>query len=135
MSIWPLPSQLFVIHQSSNALRTQDKHDENLQKPIETDTNNWRGIKNSNNRFDVTTVKQKLRPLIIDGETLINKLRVPEPLATEKTEVVTKVFHVMNQQAEELSKLAILFSSLVYFEIYSTMCDAKKDVYKIFQNE
>lgn len=114
------------------------KHGENLHKPIETDTNNWRRIQNSNNRFDITTIKQKLRPLIIDGKTLLNnKLPVAEPLATEKTEIAQTVFDIINQQAVELSKLAIIFSSLAYFEIYDTMCDAKKDseIDRIFEKE
>ncbi|XP_037031049.1 uncharacterized protein LOC119070702 [Bradysia coprophila] len=112
-------------------------HEETLQKPIETDTNNWRRIQNANNRFDITTVKQKLRPLIIDGETIIKKQRVLEPLATEKTEVATKVFDIMNKQAVELSKLAILFSSLVYFDVYNTISDPENgnEIDRIFEEE
>ncbi|KAJ6635785.1 hypothetical protein Bhyg_14371, partial [Pseudolycoriella hygida] len=42
-----------------------DQHD--LQKPVDSETNNWRKIQNANSRYDMSTVKLKLRSLLVDG--------------------------------------------------------------------
>ncbi|KAJ6635885.1 hypothetical protein Bhyg_14471, partial [Pseudolycoriella hygida] len=47
-----------------------DQHD--LQKPVDSETNNWRKIQNANSRYDMSTVKLKLRSLLVDGKSLVD---------------------------------------------------------------
>ncbi|KAJ6638615.1 hypothetical protein Bhyg_11352 [Pseudolycoriella hygida] len=46
------------------------QHD--LQKPVDSETKNWRKIQNANSRYDMSTVKLKLRSLLVDGKSLVD---------------------------------------------------------------
>ena len=76
-----------------------DVHNRNLERSIDSDENNWRRIQNANSRFEVTTIKQKLRSLLIDGKTPIKNQPIAASLAKQKTEVATKLCEIMNNQA------------------------------------
>lgn len=115
--------------------RAHNKQKNELQKPEDTVPNNCRRIQNNNKRFHLTTVKMKLCSLLVGGKSVIDENRqrlvaqvnkVQQPPSTssstkieqKENEMAREVFEIMEKQAVELSKLAILFSHLVYYKIY-----------------
>ncbi|KAJ6638772.1 hypothetical protein Bhyg_11510 [Pseudolycoriella hygida] len=78
------------------------QHD--LQKPVDSETNNWRKIQNANSRYDMSTVKLKLRSLLVDEahrfdsvDDFVDNEKTREyklhQLATSKSEILSNSLH------------------------------------------
>lgn len=94
-----------------------NKEQKELLKPQDSDPNNWRRVQNANSRFKISTVKLKLSSILNGGNSVLNAN------ATQSAEDVMakEVVEILNKHAVELSKLAIVFSHLIYFKVYNAV--------------
>lgn len=105
----------------------QQKHNrlqKQLLKPQESEPSNWRRVQNSNKRFNMSTVKLKLCSLVNGGKSVVDgrkTQRQPTAATPEAEKMAKELVEMLNEKAIELSKVAIIFSHLVYFKVYNAM--------------